>query len=156
MGDAPTEPSPGSSQQVWNTYYSDFNHWYYSCLTRLNPIIYPPNLPPPDDYADNKGWVWTRVVSSKAVEFRLNYLHTNKKPKKIPRNSSNFFYIIGIKISSKGNYDIITYSNDGISTQSLNRKKCMLKNLFFLITNHIKCPKDDLNKIQKSFWNRLK
>jgi hypothetical protein len=155
-GSAPTEPGAEttSTPEDWGQFQTDFEKWYYSCLAGLQPISYPPPLPPPqpDQFKDTKGNVWTRTVSSKGVDFRLDFIDTPAKSKSILLSKSDSLLVVGIRISLTGDYSILTYGHKGVKVQKIKRKKIRLANLLKDISNCTKLPNKDLN----TFWRNKK
>lgn len=151
MGDAPEEPGVNSSNDAWVQYYDDFDKWHFSCLAKAEIVSYPPpNLPPMDEFEDNKGGVWNRTISNKGVEFKLNFFDSPRL-KSLSRKNKNSVLIIGIRIIPRKGYSLLTFGNNGLNVQKLNIKKVRLTKLFKAIGNQAEIPDVESNAMAKLF-----
>jgi hypothetical protein len=147
MGDAPEEPGANSSNDAWVQYHDDFDAWYFSCLAKAEIVSYPPpHLPPIDEFEDNKGGVWVRIISSKGVDFKLNFFDNPSKLKSLSVKNKEVMQIVGLRITPKKGYAVLTVDHSGINVQKLNVKKIKLKKLFKAVKEQAKLPVGDLNK----------
>jgi hypothetical protein len=152
MGDAPEEPGVNSSNDAWIQYYDDFDRWHFSCLAKAEIVSYPPpNLPPIDEFEDNKGGVWDRTISNKGVDFKLNFFDNPAKLKSLSIKNKNAVLIIGIRISPRKGYSLLTFGNNGLNVQKLNIKKVRLTKLLKAIRNQVKIPNVDSKEMSKLF-----
>jgi hypothetical protein len=150
-GDAPEEPPVGSSQEDWDQYYNDFNDWFLTCMA--NPILgHPLSFDPPEKLLDNKGYVWTKSVSLKGVDFKLDLFESASKSKLQSLVSSDGPLVIAVRISLTG-YLITTLSKEGVQLHVVKNHKIRITNLLGVISNHTKLPNTDPGKISKDFWN---
>ncbi len=157
MGDAPEEPGVNSSNDAWIQYYDDFDKWYFSCLAKGEIISYPPpNLPPIDEFQDDKGGVWVRTISNKGVDFKFNFFDNPTRLKSLIVKNKDSLLIIGIRITRKKGYSVLTFGSHGLNVQKLNIKKIKLAKLLKCVRNQVKMPNVDFNKIPKIFWNKQK
>lgn len=153
-GSAPAEPGAGSTDKDWSEFHRSYEKWYYTCLAGLQPVSYPPSLPPPDEFQDTKGNTWIRTVSSRTIDFKLDLFSVTRKSLSLGQSGS--LRIIAISMPSTGDYSIVTLGQDGIKTQKLKPKKTKLAKLLKAIASNSKIPATDLNKMTKEFWDKLK
>lgn len=154
----PMDPGPGSSPEELYDYNNEWGVWANSCIAELNPKL--PTEPPntnveSDKFEDNNGYVWTRTNSSKGVDFKLDFFNTPMKLKSLLLSNSKDLLIIGIRISLNY-YSILTLGLDGIKMQAIKRNKLRCVNLLSIISNHVKIPNVDLEKIPNTFWVKHK